>query len=477
MSTILIVDDERTVRDSLEMVLSYENYEVIKAANGREALALLTGEQAIDLALLDIKMPGIDGLEVLEKMKTNFPDIEVVMISGHADIQTAVEATKKGAYDFLAKPLDQDRVLITIRNALKTKKLNLQYESLKQIVSQDRQLLGQSPAMVQIVNTIKRVAPTEARVMITGENGTGKELVARAIHDQSARSTGPFVEVNCAAIPETLIESELFGHEKGSFTGASEKHKGQFEMAHKGTIFLDEIGDMSLPAQAKVLRVLEENKVQRVGAGTLIPIDVRVIAATNKKLVETCATGAFREDLFYRLNVVPIHLPPLRERGGDIPLLVSHFMIHFSQKYSLPVKKIAAEAMRELQVFPWPGNVRELRNVIERLVILCPSPAVSADEIKNYLPVASLKVEGLLSTCQVFEDFKRESEKLYLFHKLVENNWNVKKTAEKLNMQRSNLYKKIEKYGICKPGTEGLDKNGIGDEDGVATDGESDDND
>lgn len=455
MSTLLIIDDDRSIRDSLESILQYENYEIRKAANGKEALALLATGENIDLALLDIKMPGIDGMEVLEKIKAYHPRIEVVMISGHADIQTAVEAVKKGAYDFLEKPLDQDRILITVQNALKARKLHREYERLQTLVSQDRQLKGESPALVQIRNTIKRVAPTEARVLITGENGTGKELVARAIHDYSLRCGAAFTEVNCAAIPENLIENELFGHEKGSFTGASEQRKGKFELANKGTIFLDEIGDMSLSAQAKVLRVLEENKIERVGGDRLMEIDVRVIAATNKNLADECSAGHFREDLFYRLNVVPIHIPPLRERQTDIHLLVSHFLISFSQKYSVAVKKLSPEAMRELQAYRWPGNVRELRNLIERIVILSPSETIDLEEIKNYLPAPSRKIEGLLSVCPTFDDFKRESEKLFLFHKLLENNWNVKKTAEKINLQRSNLYKKIEKYGLDKSGPEG----------------------
>jgi two-component system nitrogen regulation response regulator NtrX len=475
MSTILVVDDERSVRDSLEMILAYEKYEVCKAANGKEALAILQKGESVDVALVDIKMPGMDGIELLEKIKASFGDVEVVIISGHADIQTAVEAVKKGAYDFLAKPLDQDRVLITIHNVLKAKKLHSQYENLKKMVSQERQLLGQSQVMVQILNTIKRVAPTEARVLITGENGTGKELVAKAVHESSPRNNAAFVEVNCAAIPENLIESELFGHEKGSFTGASEKRKGKFEMANQGTIFLDEIGDMSLAAQAKVLRVLEESKIDRVGGDSSLNIDVRVIAATNKNLREECAAGKFREDLFYRLNVVPIQLPPLRERQNDVPLLVSHFLVYFSHKYSVAIKKISPDAMHELQHYPWPGNVRELRNLMERLVILCATDIVSSEDIKNYLPAPSLKIEGLASNCQLFEDFKRESEKLFIFHKLVENNWNVKKTAEKTDMQRSNLYKKIEKYGLYKPGSEGLIDNGANEEADATGEGEDGD--
>ena len=452
MSTILVVDDDRSIRESLEMILLYEKYNVIKAANGNEALEILGDSVTnIDVALLDIKMPGMDGIELLDKVKNRYPDIEVIMISGNAEIANAVAATKKGAYDFLEKPLDQDRILITIRNALKNKKLTHQYLTLKASVAQDRQLLGESQAMHQVLNTVKRVSITEVRVLITGDNGTGKELVARAIHDNSLRSEGPFVEVNCAAIPENLIESELFGHEKGAFTSANERRKGKFEQAHQGTIFLDEIGDMSLIAQAKVLRVLEENKIERVGGNQSIAIDVRVIAATNKDLTTACREGNFREDLFFRLNVVPIHLPSLRDRPSDIPLLLSHFLVLFSQKHNLPLKKMAAETIAQLQAYQWPGNVRELKNLVERLVILCDSATISPEQVKNYLSSSSLDLEELLKLSRTFEDFKRDSEKLFLLKKLVANNWNVKKTAEILDMQRSNLYKKIEKYGLTKP--------------------------
>ncbi|NUM35646.1 MAG: sigma-54-dependent Fis family transcriptional regulator [Candidatus Brocadiae bacterium] len=451
MSHILIVDDDHAIRESLEMILLYEDYKVEKAKDARDALAYLNKvEGNIDVALLDIKMPGMDGLELLGKVKKDFPDIAVIMISGNAEIANAVEATKKGAYDFLEKPLDQDRVLITIRNALKNRKLHQECHTLKQIISQERQILGVSPSMVEIFNTVKRVASTEVRVLITGENGTGKELVARAIHENSSRSHNPFIEVNCAAIPESLIESELFGHEKGSFTNAYEKRKGKFEQAQEGTIFLDEIGDMSLAAQAKVLRVLEENKIERVGGNQSLDINVRVIAATNKDLAKACKDGTFREDLFYRLNVVPIALPPLRERQADISLLVSHFLVSFCQKHSLPTKKITSEAMHELQVYRWPGNVRELRNLVERLVILSDSEMITLEQVRNYLSAPSKNLEDMTSFCQTFEDFKRESEKLFLLKKLVENNWNIKKTAQVLEMQRSNLYKKIEKYGLTK---------------------------
>ncbi len=452
MNTILVVDDDCAIRDSLEMILLYENYQVIKACDGREALEVLKKQhEEIDLSLLDIKMPGMDGLEVLEFMRENYPEIVVIMVSGNAEIAHAVQATKKGAFDFLEKPLDQNRILITIQNALKNKKLHQQNLVLKQIVSQDRQLLGASHAMQEIFSTIKRLSATEARILITGENGTGKELIARSIHQNSSRADAPFVDVNCAAIPESLIESELFGHEKGAFTHAFEKRKGKFEQADLGTIFLDEIGDMSLSAQAKVLRVLEENKIERVGGNQTIKINVRVIAATNKDLQQLCKEGNFREDLYYRLNVVPIHLPPLRERPEDISILISHFLVLFAQKYSCKIKKISSDALSLMQSYSWPGNIRELRNVIERLVILSDQDIISSSQVKNYLPAPNNQIDDIAVSLNTFEDFKRESEKIFILKKLVENNWNVKKTAEILNMQRSNLYKKIEKYGLIKP--------------------------
>ncbi len=461
MTSILVVDDDKSIRESLETILLYEDYDVTQASNGKEALSILdkcvknnTEKQkkpVFDLALLDIKMPGMDGLELLEKIKKSFPQIDIIMISGHAEIQTAVEATKKGAYDFLAKPLDQDRILITISNAIKNRELSSQCQELKKIVYHDRQLLGESLAIKQILETIERVAPIDTRVLITGENGTGKELVARAIHEKSRRNNAPFIELNCAAIPENLIESELFGHEKGAFTSAHEKRKGKFEQAHKGTLFLDEIGDMSLTAQAKVLRVLEECKVTRVGGATSMDIDVRVLAATNKTLEKESAEGNFREDLFYRLNVVPIHVPPLRERLEDIPILVSHFLVYFAHKYSIPIKKLSSDALQELKMHSWNGNIRELKNFVERLVILSTGDSIGADEIKSHLSSPHSKIEGFFGTYQTFEEFKRESEKMFFIQKLTETNWNVKKTSEILKMQRSNLYKKMEKYGLNKP--------------------------
>ena len=452
MSTILVVDDELYIRESLEMILLYENYNVLKAANAKEALNYLNkSDELIDVMLLDIKMPGMDGMELLEKVKRKFSEIEIIMISGHADIPDAVNAIKKGAYDFLEKPLDENRILITVRNALKNQKLNYKCQTLKKMLDQDRILLGTSPAMQEIFGTIQRVAPTEARILIQGENGTGKELVARSIHENSLRSDRTFIEVNCAAIPENLIESELFGHEKGSFTHAYEQRKGKFEQAQKGTIFLDEIGDMSLAAQTKILRILEENKVQRVGSSQTINIDVRIIAATNKDLTKACQSGEFREDLYYRLSVVPIYIKPLRERIDDIPCLVTHFLTNFSKKYNMNTKKITAMAMEKLQLHHWPGNVRELKNFIERLVILSVNDTITEEQIENNLHDPTKNMEGLFNVCDTYENFKKKSEKLFFLRKLSENSWNIKKTAEKLGMQRSNLYKKMEKYELSKP--------------------------
>lgn len=449
MTDILIVDDEKRIRDTLEMILLYENYNVDKAANGKDALSLLKKKSDFDVALIDLKMPVMDGLELLDKIKEKYSNIEVIVISGNAEISIAVEATKKGAFDFLAKPLDQDRVLITIRNALKKKDLSQQYEELKKIVNDEQEILGNSPGILEILDTVERVAPTEAKVLITGENGTGKELIAKAIHQKSDRKNATFVEINCAAIPESLIESELFGHEKGAFTHAHEKRKGKFELANKGSIFLDEIGDMSLAAQAKVLRVLEEGKVTRVGGSTQTNVDVRVVAATNKNLEEESAEGTFRQDLYYRLNVVPIHLPPLRERVSDIPILANHFLDHFIKKYKVATKKLQPDAIQSLQSYYWPGNIRELRNLIERVVILSKSNKITKKDI-NISPTNASSQDTVFNS-ETFEDFKKISEKLFLVQKLEQTNWNVKKTAEILKMQRSNLYKKMEKYDLSKP--------------------------
>lgn len=381
---ILIIDDEKSIRNTLKEILEYEDYKVVLAENGEQALAILeSGKEQIDTIFCDIKMPGIDGIEVLDKIQEMGLDIPVIMISGHGNIDTAVECIKKGAYDFIEKPLDLNRILITIRNANDKATLVRENKKLKKKDSKVPPLIGKSAAISRIWTMIDRVATTDARVLITGSNGTGKELVARWLHEKSLRSAMPFVEVNCAAIPGELIESELFGHEKGSFTSAIRQHKGKFEQADGGTLFLDEIGDMSLAAQAKVLRVLQENKISRVGSDKDIHVDVRIVTATNKDLVSEIEKGAFREDLYHRLSVILIHVPPLAERKEDIPLLTQHFIEQICAEYGIAPKDITPEAMEELQKLHWTGNVRELRNVVERLIILSPA-TISDEEVKAY---------------------------------------------------------------------------------------------
>ncbi|MDP4291971.1 MAG: sigma-54 dependent transcriptional regulator [Bacteroidota bacterium] len=384
MAKILVVDDEKAIRSTLKEILEYEHYSVIDAADGIEALELVKNDQ-FDVILLDIKMPRMDGMEVLDEI-LKISDVPVVMISGHGTIETAVEAIKKGAYDYIAKPLDLNRLLITIRNALDKSFLVNEAKMLRRKVFKQYEMIGESPAINQIKEMIVRVAPTDARVLITGDNGTGKELVARWLHEQSNRAANPFVEVNCAAIPSELIESVLFGHEKGSFTSAIRQRKGDFEQANGGTLFLDEIGDMSLSAQSKVLRALQENKIMRVGGEKEIPVDVRVIAATNKNLKVEIENKNFREDLYHRLNVIPIHVPSLSERIDDIPILADYFMEQFCQNSGKPPMYFDQEALDHLQQIRWTGNVRELRNVVERLTILCDGK-ITGEDVKKYAMV------------------------------------------------------------------------------------------
>jgi DNA-binding NtrC family response regulator len=379
---VLVVDDERSIRNSLKDILEYENVEVWLAENGATAIELFR-KNVFDLVLCDIKMPGMDGIEALEKLQEHNADVPVVMISGHGNIDTAVECIKKGAYDFIEKPLDLNRILITLRNATDKTALVKETKKLQRKVSKTYDIVGESETIRKVKDIIDRVAPTEARVLITGSNGTGKELVARWLHEKSNRANNVFVEVNCAAIPSELIESELFGHEKGSFTSAIKQHKGKFEQANGGTLFLDEIGDMSLAAQAKVLRALQESKVFRVGSDKDITVDVRVIAATNKNLREEIEKGHFREDLYHRISVIVIHVPTLDERKEDIPLLAEHFFTEICNEYSIPKKEITEEAIAELQKLHWTGNIREFRNVIERLIILC-DKTVEAQDVQNY---------------------------------------------------------------------------------------------
>jgi DNA-binding NtrC family response regulator len=379
---VLVVDDERSIRNSLKDILEYENNEVALAENGSMAIELFR-KNTFDLVFCDIKMPGLDGIETLEKLQVLNADIPVVMISGHGNIDTAVECIKKGAYDFIEKPLDLNRILITMRNATDKTALVKETKKLQRKVSKTHEIVGDSESIRKVKDIIDRVAPTEARVLITGSNGTGKELVARWLHEKSSRADNVFVEVNCAAIPSELIESELFGHEKGSFTSAIKQHKGKFEQANGGTLFLDEIGDMSLAAQAKVLRALQENKVLRVGSDKDIAVDVRVIAATNKNLRDEIERGHFREDLYHRISVIVIHVPTLNDRIEDIPLLAEHFISDICEEYCISKKEITEEAVAELQKLNWTGNIREFRNVIERLIILC-DKIIEAHDIKTY---------------------------------------------------------------------------------------------
>lgn len=467
MTKILIIDDERAIRSTLREILEYEDYKVIDTDNGIDGLALIKKED-IDLVLCDIKMSKMDGMEVLTEALAIKPDLPFIMISGHGTIETAVEASKKGAYDFISKPPDLNRLLITVRNALERGTLVTETKVLKRKVSKTRDILGNSGAIQRIKETIERVAPTDARVLVTGANGSGKELVARWLHEKSPRAGAPLIEVNCAAIPSELIESELFGHEKGSFTSAVKQRIGKFEQAHNGTLFLDEIGDMSLSAQAKVLRALQENKITRVGGEKEISVNVRVIAATNKDLLKEIDAGNFRMDLYHRLSVIIIHVPPLTERKEDIPTLAEHFCDEVCNEYNMPVKRITAEAMEALKELPWTGNIRELRNMVERLIILS-DKSITDRDVRTFANPSSFSVnreEGTkvaeIATSYTggngvlpdydgfssFQDFKDHTEKEYIKYKLEKNGWNVSKTADEIDIQRSHLYSKIEKYGL-----------------------------
>ena len=456
MNRVLVVDDEGGIRDALRQVLEYEGWQVRTAASGGEGITLC-GEFRPHVVLLDVKMAGLDGLETLSRLCDLDPPSAVVMISGHGTIATAVQATQRGAFDFLEKPLDTDRLLVTLRNALAQSALSGENRELKRALDTRYPMVGTSPALEEVRALIDRVGPTHARVLITGENGSGKELVARALHEASPRRERAFIEVNCAAIPSELIESELFGHMKGSFTGAYSDRAGKFELADGGTLFLDEIGDMSLSAQSKVLRVLQEGIVNRIGASRSVQVDVRVLAATNKDLGEEIEDARFREDLFYRLNVVPIAVPPLRERLEDVPALVEHFVATLSVGTGVAARPVTPEAIRALQRRSWPGNVRELRNAVERLLILAVGKQITMADVERLLP----SLEGLASPdlapetgrARTFEDFRQDAERAFLLVKLREHGWNVAETARALDMPRSNLYKKIEKYQMTREDT------------------------
>jgi two-component system nitrogen regulation response regulator NtrX len=459
---ILVIDDEAEIRRSVRMILEYEGYDVQEASSGPEGVALIEREPP-DLVFLDIKMGGMDGLDALQKIRQSNEALPVVIISGHGTVSTAVEATKLGAFDFIEKPLASERVLLTIRNALDQGRLKDENRSLKRAVEARHQMVGESPALRQIWDAIKRASPTNATVLLLGESGAGKELVARAIHRNSLRSRDRFVQVNCAAIPEELIESELFGHEKGSFTGATEKQIGKFEQADHGTIFLDEVGDMSAKTQAKVLRVLQEGEVERLGSARTIKVDVRVIAATNKDLEAEIEKGTFREDLYFRLSVIPIRVPPLRDRREDIPALVRHFVDLFSRESNRRPQRFTPAALEYMQKARWKGNVRELRNTVERLLIMTPGDAIDVDDLRDIVrtdtgkPAAAGNAEPAGSNHAgqgiapgTLREFKESAERKFLVDKLRENAWNISKTAEVIGTPRSNLYKKLEQYAITE---------------------------
>jgi two-component system nitrogen regulation response regulator NtrX len=446
--TILIVDDEKSICQSLGSILVDEGYEIISAGSGEEALKIIEDDPP-NLVLLDIWLPGVDGLETLKIIKSRYPQIRVIMISGHGTIETAVKATKLGAFDFFEKPLSMEKVILIVNHVFELIHLEEENKLLKQKISQDYELTGSSLPITELKEMIGIVAPTNAWILIMGENGTGKELVARSIHRQSKRVFKPFVEVNCAAIPEDLIESELFGHEKGSFTGATEKKRGKFDLAHEGTLFLDEVADMSLKAQAKILRILQEKKFERVGGNTLIPTDVRVLAATNKDLEQEMEAGRFRQDLYYRLNVIPLRVPPLRERKEDIPVLVNWFLKELMIKEHEEEKTITDDALGTLMEHDWPGNVRELKNFIERLVITVPQhvitakdiPALTGNQQKYDAPVPWFSSDS-------FRNAKMDFEKKFIMKKLQEFEGNISKTAEAIGLERSNLHRKIKRYGL-----------------------------
>ena len=451
MARLLIVDDEKGIRDALAQVFEYEGQEVRVAEDGPDALLVANTFQP-DLVFLDVKMPGMDGLEVLARLGDESPGSLVIMISGHGTIDTALEATRRGAYDFLEKPLDTDRLLVTLRRALELKGLTESMAELRSQVESRYEIVGNSLPIRRVLERVEKVAATDARILISGENGTGKELVARAIHRLSSRSDTVFIEVNCAAIPSELIESELFGHLRGSFTGAFADRAGKFEQANGGTLFLDEIGDMSRDAQAKVLRVLEQGVLTRIGGSEAVEVDVRVLSATNKNLEQEIEDGRFREDLFYRLNVVPISVPPLRERQEDIPMLVTHFSEGMTAREGSAARVFSDAAMERLKALTWPGNVRELRNTVERLLILSDGSKITSDDVDSLTISRARSVDPgrELLALDNFSAFKEEAERAYIVGKLRANDWNVAETARRIEMPRSNLYKKIERYGLVR---------------------------
>jgi len=444
VSRILIVDDEQGIRKSLAGLLSDEGYEAHAAADGEAARAAVR-EHPPDLVLLDIAMPGRDGIDVLEEMRQAWQRLPVIVMSGHGTIETAVRATQLGAFDFIEKPLGAEKLLLTIRHALERSRLERENRELRAKSIRAHEILGASAPIQRLKEQIQVAAPTNGWVLITGENGTGKEMVAKQLHVHSKRADGPFVEVNCAAIPEELIESELFGHEKGAFTGAIAQKRGKFELANGGTIFLDEIADMSLRTQAKILRILQEHKFERVGGTDTIEVDVRVIAATNKSLEKEIQEGKFREDLYYRLNVIPFHVPPLRERREDIPVLVKAFAEEFCVESGARPKPVTGRALALLQSYAWPGNVRELRNLVERLVLMSPGPRIRAQDLPEELRSGARPAE--MSGASL-EEARREFERRFLLARLEENGWNVSRTAEAIGIARESLSRKMRGYKL-----------------------------
>ncbi|MDT3697470.1 MAG: sigma-54 dependent transcriptional regulator [Ignavibacterium sp.] len=449
MKSVLIIDDELLICESINMILEYEGYDVEFTTSAIEGLEKFSSKD-FAAVFLDIQMPELNGFEVLKKIKEQKQSASVIIISAHGSVENAIKATRLGAFDFLEKPIDRDKLLISVRNATESASLKEEYEEIKKVWVGDGEILGKSKAIRNILQMIDKVAPLDTRVLITGENGTGKELVARAIHNNSERKDKSFVEVNCAAIPNELIESELFGHEKGSFTGAVQQRIGRFELANKGTLFLDEVGDMSLQAQAKVLRAIEDGKIERVGGGKKIDVDVRLIAATNKNLKDEISKGTFREDLFHRLNVIPINVPPLRERLEDIPILVNHFANDISLKHKKPLTRFSDDAIQVLKNQSWTGNVRELRNIVERIIIIVDKREISQKDIDFMFASNQQSVDDLVDTSNSFQEFKEKAERVFILKQLIANNWNISKTAEILDIQRSHLYNKMKKYGIEK---------------------------
>lgn len=448
-ASILIVDDEKNIRRSLEMICTGEGYSVQTAEDAEAALKSLDGT-SFDLLLLDILMPGTDGLTLLKSVHKQYPELAVIIISGQATIQNAVTATREGAYDFIEKPISKEKLLLSIKNALRSRSLQRENLELKRQITGKYELIGDSPAMRDVLKQVEKVAPTNGRVLITGESGTGKELVARAIHENSLRKDGPFIKVNCAAIPEELIESELFGSEKGAYTGAHQTREGKFSLADGGTLFLDEVGDMSLKVQAKVLRVLQEGEFEKVGGQKTIKVDVRVLAATNKDLEKEVRAGNFREDLYFRLNVVPIVLPPLRRRKTDVPVLAKAFIRQYAQENGVRPKEISETAMQALRTYDWPGNIRELKNIIERLMIMSSSQVVDIEDLPAHIRKPDTNLPFHIEDGLTLKEMRERVEREYILLALKRNDWNITQTARELDVDRTNLHKKIRYYGLSE---------------------------